>query len=180
MRKALGLTSVGQILLISDALLILLGLVLAEQLRQALPFGRDISAAGTELPWPVYVLTEVVWLAALAGWGAYNPRRIHRWYTESGTVLMGAATGTMLLAGVLYLTFREVSRLEFSYFFVVSVFLLLAWRALMRIYFRTAGHARAGGMNRVLIVGAGDLGAARAPVLIEHGPVGLPPAGFPR
>jgi len=178
MRKALGLTSVGQILLVSDALLILLGMLLAEQLRRALPFGQAISVAGTELPWPVYVLAEIIWIAALAGWGAYDPRRIHRWYAEAGTVLMGSATGTMILAGVLYLTFREVSRLEFVYFFLVTVFLLLTWRALMRLYFRTVGRGRAGSENRVLIVGAGELGLRVAQVLVQRGRWGYHLLGY--
>jgi exopolysaccharide biosynthesis polyprenyl glycosylphosphotransferase len=177
-RKALGLTPLIQLLLVLDIVLIALGMWVASALRLALPFGQAITAAGTTLPWVVFVMAEVSWVAALAAWGAYDPHRVLRWFQEAGRVVLGALTGTMLLAGMLYFTFREVSRLQFGYFVVATLLLLLATRALLRIYYRAIGKSRPGWRNRILIVGAGDLGQRVAQILIEHGRWGYHLLGF--
>jgi exopolysaccharide biosynthesis polyprenyl glycosylphosphotransferase len=178
MRKALGLTPLVQLLLAVDVLLIALGLWASSALRLALPFGQAITAAGTGLPWVVFVMAEASWITALAAWGAYDPRRILRWYQEAGRVVLGALTGTMLLAGMLYFTFREVSRLQFGYFVAATLLLLLATRAVLRIYYRAIGKSRPGWRNRILIVGAGDLGQRVAQILIEHGRWGYHLLGY--
>ena len=160
MRKALGLTPLIQLLLVLDIILIALGMWVSSLLRLALPFGQAITAAGTAVPWVVFVMAEVSWVAALAAWGAYDPRRILRWHQEAGRVVLGALTGTMLLAGMLYFSFREVSRLQFGYFVVATLVLLLATRTLLRSYYRAFGKSRPGWRNRILIVGAGISGNA--------------------
>ncbi|MCJ7512018.1 MAG: sugar transferase [Anaerolineales bacterium] len=178
MRKALGLTPLSQLLLALDIALISLGLWLSSVVRLALPLGQEITAVGTALPWVVVGMAEVCWVSALAVWGAYDPRRILRWYQEVGRVSLGAATGSMLLAGMLYLTFREVSRLQFGYFFTISLVLLLLARAGLRLYHRARGKSRPGGRNRILIIGAGDLGQRAAQLLIDQSRWGYALAGF--
>ncbi|HMK08299.1 MAG TPA: hypothetical protein VK449_04630, partial [Anaerolineales bacterium] len=155
MNRNLGFAPLTALLLVLDGALIAVALWLSSPLRQGLPYGQAINPADTTLPTPVFLLAEVCWLAALAGWGAYNPRTILRWYQEAGRVAVGAGTGMVLMAGALYLSFREVSRLQFAYFFALSLGLILASRAGLRIYYRLIGRSRPGWRNRVLIVGAG-------------------------
>ncbi|HSR46351.1 MAG TPA: sugar transferase, partial [Anaerolineales bacterium] len=75
-------------------------------------------------------------------------------------------------------TFRDISRLQFGYFFVVSLGLVLTGRAALRVYHRAVGKSRPGWQNRILIVGAGDLGRRAARVLIDHSRWGYTLAGF--
>ena len=178
MNRNLGFAPLTALLLVLDGALIAVALWLSSPLRQGLPYGQAINPADTTLPTPVFLLAEVCWLAALAGWGAYNPRTILRWYQEAGRVAVGAGTGMVLMAGALYLSFREVSRLQFAYFFALSLGLILASRAGLRIYYRLIGRSRPGWRNRVLIVGAGHLGLRVARVILDHGRWGYSLAGY--
>jgi exopolysaccharide biosynthesis polyprenyl glycosylphosphotransferase len=178
MRRALGLAPLSLLLLALDILLVALGLRLSESLRLVLPYGQPMPAWGVVLPRQVYLIAEICWILALAGWGAYRPRAVLRWYQEAGKVVVGAGTGMMLMAGGLYLSFRDISRLQFAYFFLVALALLLMARAVLRIYFRLVGRSRPGWRNRILIVGAGELGQRAAEVLIDHSRWGFSLLGF--
>jgi exopolysaccharide biosynthesis polyprenyl glycosylphosphotransferase len=93
-------------------------------------------------------------------------------------VLIGLLTGTMLMAGALYLSFRDLSRLQFAYFFLVTLGLLLVARAGLRLYHRAIGRSRPGWRNRILIVGAGHLGLRAAQILIDQSRWGYALTGF--
>jgi len=178
MRRALGLGPLGWVLLASDVLLIALGFWLSSVLRRALPYGQPILPGGTSLPWVIYVMAGASWIFSLAEWGAYDQRRILRWYQEFSRVSMGGVTGSLLLAGILYLSFREVSRLQFFYSSIATLALILAARAGLRLYYRAVGRSRPGWRNRVLIVGAGDLGQRAARIVLNHSRWGYTLVGF--
>jgi exopolysaccharide biosynthesis polyprenyl glycosylphosphotransferase len=82
------------------------------------------------------------------------------------------------MAGFLYLTFRDISRLQFLYFLFITLFLLLGYRALLRIGYRASGRARPGSRNNILILGAGDLGGRIARTLRDHSRWGYNLVGF--
>jgi len=86
--------------------------------------------------------------------------------------------GTILMAGVLFMTYRETSRLQFLYFFAANLALLLSYRAALRIYHIAFGRARPGGRGRVLILGAGELGRTVGNVILDHSRWGFDLAGF--
>jgi len=178
MRRALGLTPLGWLLLGSDVLLVGVGLWLSTVVRLALPYGQAISASGAALPWVVFAMAEACWILSLFASGAYDQRRILRWYHEAGRVLAGAAIGTIVLAGMLYFSFREVSRLQFLYFFALSLGLILGARAALRLYHRIVRRTRPGWRNRVVIVGAGELGQRAARILIGQSRWGYSLIGF--
>jgi len=110
--------------------------------------------------------------------GAYSPLLSLRWFNEGWRVAWGATLGTGLLAGTLYLSYRDLSRLQFLYFYAVRLALLLAYRAAPRLYYRVLGKGRPGGGSRLLIVGAGDLGGRLASTLLDHSRWGFKLAGF--
>jgi exopolysaccharide biosynthesis polyprenyl glycosylphosphotransferase len=178
MRRSFGLSSLGFLLLASDVVLVALGFWLSSVLRLAVPYGAPIAASGAALPLAIYLMAEISWILSLAGWGAYDQRRILRWYQEFARVSTAGATGSMLLAGMLYFSFREVSRLQFLYASVASLGLVLAARAGLRLYYRAAGKSRPGWRNRVLIVGAGELGQRAARIVMDHSRWGYSLAGF--
>jgi FlaA1/EpsC-like NDP-sugar epimerase len=93
-------------------------------------------------------------------------------------VVWGAILATMLMAGLLYLGYRELSRLQFLYFFFVTLSLLLGYRAAMRLAYRLRGVTRPGGRSRVVVVGAGELGERVAGLLLNHSRWGYEPLGF--
>jgi len=167
-------------LFLLDLLLTPLGLAISSLLRTALPFGRtgSLPAENTSLPWPVYLVAMFCWSAALVLNDAYAPERVLRWFQEAGRVTLSAIVATVLMAGFLYMTYREISRLQFAYFFMANLGLLLGYRGLLRISYRLIGRARPGLRSRILILGAGELGRRIARVIENHSRWGYSLLGF--
>ena len=167
-------------LFVVDILLTVISLYAASRLRAFIPLGTGgaLGLEVTRLTWFAYLVAVVCWSLALAFGGAYDPNHVLRWYGEAIRVVWGSIGATILLAGALYMTIREVSRLQFLYFFVINLGLLLSYRAGLRLYYRAIGKSRAEGRSRVLIVGAGPLGEKVAKVVLDHSRWGYDLAGF--
>jgi exopolysaccharide biosynthesis polyprenyl glycosylphosphotransferase len=71
-----------------------------------------------------------------------------------------------------------MSRLQFVYFFIVGLALLLGYRALLRIAYRLGRRPRPGWSSRILILGAGELGRRIAAAVRERGRWGYSLVGF--
>jgi exopolysaccharide biosynthesis polyprenyl glycosylphosphotransferase len=167
-------------LFLVDIVMTVISLAVATRLRALVPLGTG-GALGlelTRLPWYVYLVAVGCWSLALVFGGAYDPSHVLRWYGEGIRVVWGAIVATVLLAGALYLTYRNVPRLQFAYFLVINLTLLLSYRAALRLYYRAIGKARAEGRSRVLIIGAGPLGEKVAKVVLDHSRWGYDLAGF--
>jgi exopolysaccharide biosynthesis polyprenyl glycosylphosphotransferase len=165
-------------LFLTDLFIIPAGLAIASWLRWVLPFGQELPRSAVNLPFIVYLLVTLSWLISLVLSGAYDPQRALRWFNEASRVIVAGILATVVTAGVLYMTYREVSRLQFFYIFVVTLAILLAHRAVLRIAYRLVGKARPGSQARVLIVGAGDLGQRVAQVILDHSRWGYSLVGF--
>jgi len=165
-------------LFLTDLLIIPAGLAVASWLRWRLPFGQDLPLSSATLPFLVYLLVTLCWLISLMLSGAYDPKRALRWYNEASRVIVAGSLATVVAAGALYMTYREVSRLQFFYIFVATLGLLLAHRAVLRVSYRLVGKARPGSQARVLVAGAGDLGQRVAHVILDHSRWGYRLIGF--
>ena len=165
-------------LFLTDLLIIPAGLAIASWLRWVLPFGQDLPRSAVNLPFIVYLLVTFSWLISLVLGGAYDPQRALRWFNEASRVIVAGFLATVVTAGVLYMTYREVSRIQFLYIFVATLVLLLAHRTVLRVTYRIVGKTRPGSQARVLIVGAGDLGQRVAQVILDHSRWGFSLVGF--
>ncbi|OGO15137.1 MAG: hypothetical protein A2Z14_18130 [Chloroflexi bacterium RBG_16_48_8] len=161
-----------------DLVLTPVGLWIASQLRILLPYGKPIPEEAVMPPWPVYLLAMACWSTALVLNGAYDPQRVLRWFNEALRITYAAVLATGLLSGGLFLTYRETSRLQFLYFLLINLLLLLGYRGILRIMDNLTGRTRPGGENRVLVVGAGELGQRVAQVIREHSRWGFALVGF--
>jgi len=139
-------------LVASDLVVTSASLYVSSLLRSSLPFGAGgaLRPASTLVPWQVYLFAALCWPLALAYTGAYDPQRVLRWYNEALHIVFGGGAAFVLMAGMLYMSFRELSRLQFIYFFLVNITFMLGYRALIRIYYRTMGRRRPGGRSRTL------------------------------
>lgn len=167
-------------LFLTDLGLVLIGMFVSSELRSIIPLGAGgaLPAARTQVPPPVYLLALICWSIGLVSSGAYSPQRVLRWFNEAWRLAWGSGVGTVLMAGVLYMSYRELSRLQFAYFFAVSLGLLLFYRGGLRLYYRLVGKTRPGGQNRILVLGAGELGVRVAKVLLDHSRWGFQVVGF--
>jgi len=162
-----------------DGLLAVACLAIAAYVR---PLLNPASAAGTglglvDVPLLIYPAAGLVWVLSLALLSAYDPRRHPRWRSELGALALAASIATVLLAGLLYLSYRNVSRFLFVYFIVLTFLASVSWRAAFRL---TVGSAlfRAPTFRRVLIVGRGIVGEEMRRRVIENKRLGLVLVGF--
>ncbi len=121
----------------------------------------------------------LVWPFIFKHMGIYRPRRVAS--SPFAEILDIAKSSTLALLILIAATFivkkDELSRVVFFYFWLLSIMLLslerLAFRGLLR-YFRQKGY----NTRRVLIVGAGDLGARVAMKIKESSWTGLVTVGY--
>ncbi len=157
-----------------DLGLTLASLWLSAQARLALPFGQDLNEPNVALSWPVYALAALIWLVVLAQFNLYSRRRA-RFREESRALTLAVLTALLILAGALYMSFRQVSRLQFVYFGAINIALLNAAHA-ARFWRRRAGNPR--DRWRVLIVGAEGPGRALAERILAGAPGEVTVIGF--
>ncbi|HJX37980.1 MAG TPA: sugar transferase [Anaerolineae bacterium] len=169
-------TGFAILLCLSDLALTAAALYAASVARVTLPWGATLWR-GIRLNVQVYILALLVWISVFLLLSVYDPRRNQRFADELQTVLVGISVSTLVFAGTLYLTYRDVPRLLFLYFFVFDLFLLLCWRALLRGLLRLAGRSRQA-RRSVLVAGAGEVGQNVVAALQQRDWAGLEVVGF--
>ena len=166
-------------LALSDLLLTLMALALARLARLYWPFGAVLVHPKAAYLHPaIYALVAVLWLFFFVILSIYDPKRMGRLQEELWTIMVATSTATAVLAGVLYLSFRQVPRLLFVYFFCFDLAFLLAFRIALRLFLRFQAGGRPA-PERILIVGAGKVGREVAESMASsHGWVGTEVVGF--
>ncbi|MCX6029038.1 MAG: sugar transferase [Chloroflexi bacterium] len=162
-------------LLAADAALTLLALNLASLGRLYLPYGVHLTDYYVVLPWGVYAMAGLVWLAVSTLLSVYTPRRPYTRLGDAWAVAGAVLLSNLAFAGLLYLSYRNVPRLLFVY----SLILQLAFLVGLRLIFYAWGKLRQGERVgiRVLIVGAGKVGQELAQRIRAEGD-GLIVAGY--
>jgi exopolysaccharide biosynthesis polyprenyl glycosylphosphotransferase len=161
--------------LLWDIGLTLAAMWLAVHVRSLLPLGAEIERGQISPPPLIYPAVVLIWGAVFM---LFYPQRSlfeHSLTEALGRLVVAIATATLVLAGALYLSFRDVSRLLFVYFAALDLALLLALHLLVWAGVRTRGTARQG---RVLIVGAGRLGRYVAAEIAQRSHGALLVAGY--
>ena len=154
------------ILLILDALLVTAALWIATVIT---------PHPGTLNPL-LAVPIALVWVAALAQLGSYNPEKNLRVVDEVYNLLVGALIALILIAGILYLTGESLTRTAFAYFAVITLALQLFSRLVSRLVFQKGFRQRS--QQRVLIAGAGQVGRRFAAEIDDFSQVGYTLVGF--
>lgn len=142
-----------------DAVLVAAALTIAWQLRpamSALPFAKFIPAP-LDIPWLVYPAFSFTWVFILLLLSVYDNRRNFRLIDELTSLTIGSVIATVSMAGMLYLTYRDISRLLFLTFILISYGSMLTWRLIARLGFRLQ-KSKLAHQRKVLIVGTGAAG----------------------
>ena len=113
-----------------------------------------------DLPLPVAlpIMVALVWPCFLVLFDVYDGRRNSRLRDEARHVFLAICVSTLTVGGVLYMTFRETSRLLVVLFFALDVALLLGGRVVLWAYRRVRNGRVRGARRAVLVVGAGPVG----------------------
>jgi len=88
----------------------------------------------------------------------YDGKKHLRIVDEFGALTLSWMFLSVSLAGILYFSFREVSRALYFTFVILVYFGVLAWRSLIRFYFRIKNGQGEEATRRILIIGIGPLG----------------------
>ena len=145
--------------MILDGLAVALGLWYARLFRpvmNGLP-GVEYLPGPAPVPGALYVLFPLTWLLIHLAVSIYDGKKYLRVVDEFGALSLAMLVASVSAAGILYLSFREVSRALFVLFVVLTYCFELAWRVLARFYFRSRTKS-AEGARKVLVVGKGPLG----------------------
>ncbi len=140
-----------------DAGLIAAALMAANRLRpllNALPFAVELNRP--IVPTPLYPIFAFIWVAILFMHSVYDGRRNVYVFDEITNLSISSALAAVSLAGTLYLSYRDVSRVLFLAFVLLAYISLVGWRLLARLIFRL--RAVPPQTRRVLIIGAGPVG----------------------
>jgi exopolysaccharide biosynthesis polyprenyl glycosylphosphotransferase len=109
------------------------------------------------LPEEIYYLFPVIWVGVMLVFSVYDGRRNLRVVDEFSTLTASSLLAGVTIAGVLFLTYRGISRVIFFAFFLLTFTLLIGWRSCARWFFRSQWR-RNYALRRVLILGAGEGG----------------------
>jgi exopolysaccharide biosynthesis polyprenyl glycosylphosphotransferase len=162
-----------------DGTLVVVALVVAAWVRPALnafSFAQRLEGF-VFMPLQLYVAFPLTWCLVLMLFSVYDGRRNLRVTDEFGSLTLASLLATIAMAGVLYLSYRNVSRLQFISFALLAYLGMLTWRSLARLGFRMQSSS---GVQRrkVLVVGAGEGGRRLGEQITGHPYLGLSLAGF--
>ena len=120
------------------------------------------------------------WLLAFLVLDVYNPSKGIRWSQEGQRVFMASVLAGLMLAGLLYLSGGALPREVFIIQIGIAAVLIWGYRIVLRLWHRwlRLRQERTHGVNRVLVLGAGDIGVNFAREFINASWSGLELAGF--
>ncbi len=137
---------------------------------------EPISAKITT-PMALYVLFPLIWIAIYSVLSIYDGRKYLRAIDEFSMLSLAMLIASVSAAGVLYFTYRDVSRALFLVFILLVYLMCLVWRIILRAYFR-AKNMSLSNARRVIVVGAGTLGQKVKSQFLESNPPDFAFAGF--
>lgn len=164
--------------IILDTVLISLALASANLLRpwlSILPFARDIYKP--TVPPQLYLVLIITWVSIFLLLSVYDGRRNIYIVNELTSITIGSILAGVSLAGILYLSYRDVSRLLFVVFVLLAYLMLVTWRLLARLTFHL-GNGNFQPLRQVLIAGAGPVGQDLQDQILQRPHLGLNTAGF--
>jgi exopolysaccharide biosynthesis polyprenyl glycosylphosphotransferase len=137
--------------LVWDIILTLCCLYAASSARLRLEVGKVLGLGQVQLPWQLYLAVGTIWTVVFL---LLTPQRaiFRRGLIEAlGRLLAAVALSSLAFAGLLYLSFRDVSRLQFLYFAAGDLAALLVLHIVIRSYMHH--RVQVGLQRRILLVG---------------------------
>ncbi len=141
-----------------DGLIIGTSLAFANILRpylNVLPFSQTLN--NTLNPIVLYPLFIILWTSIHFITSVYEPNRNLPFLDELVNVTIGSIIAAVSLAGILYLSYRQISRLLFIFFVLLTYLSMVFWRVLV-LFWGKVIIKNSHGTRHVLIIGAGPVG----------------------
>ena len=113
-----------------DGIFVVLSLYSAAQLRpifNEMKFVKEI-ADPIELQSGIYITSLIVWIGIFYYSSVYDIHNNASFFQEFSNLLFASSLGALILAGIMYLTYRDVSRLLFLIFVAQLIIATFSWR----------------------------------------------------
>ena len=136
-----------------------------------IPVGFQGKAIGDNVIFnlSVFIIVAVIWPIFFATYSVYDGRRNQGLMDELRNVFIATCVSTIVLAGILFLTYRDTSRVFFLIFVFADLILLLGSRIIFYLY-RSLGKNKNGSRQRkVVIIGIGEVGRTVVAQLRKYG-----------
>lgn len=139
--------------LVFDLVITLAAVALAGSLRDTFHFGHPVDSERNLrlLFWQAGALYPLVFILL----SIYDPERTFRAVDEYQALTVGSFIAGLALAGLVFFSAREISRLSLVYFFAIHFFLLIAWRTIARLVLKNRTE-KGRAPHRVLLIGGGE------------------------
>jgi FlaA1/EpsC-like NDP-sugar epimerase len=145
--------------MVVDFLVIALALLVAVMIRpqlNSLRFVREVSEFMV-IPAALYLIFPLMWVGILILFSVYDGQRNLRVVDELSSLTLGSIMAMVAIAGILFITYRDISRVLYLVFVLLAYLSLVAWRVAFRLVFRSR-NGKGEDRIRVLIAGAGKVG----------------------
>lgn len=142
-----------------DALSTALGLWLASTLRPLLndvSFIKEVNDPRS-VPLALFIVFPFLWVVIFSSLSIYDGRKFLRAADELAALFLATFIASISTAGILYFSYRDLSRVLVILFIFIGFSACLSWRVLARIYFRNRPES-VSTARRLLVVGTGPLG----------------------
>jgi FlaA1/EpsC-like NDP-sugar epimerase len=163
-----------------DAVFTALSLRLAFVLRPMMS-GLNVMIKDIQTPKEIgiyaYVLLPIMWVLVFMARDQYNPEKNLRVVDEVSGVFLSSIIAAIVLAGTLYLSDREISRVLFLTFVALATAFALLHRIIYRIYYKLAKNPQVE-EKRVLIAGKGPVGKKLEDQINGYASLGYKVVGF--
>ena len=163
-------------LILMDVALVVTALVVATVMRMFIPFGLPGTAEQRLLPIPVYIIAVVVHLIIYTTMNVHSPRQVTTLLRELQVITGAALIAWLMMLGALYLSFRQVSRLQIAYFLVVHIALIYGSRITLRLSYFARGKQVSDTRN-VLIIGENHITTTIHQLIQQYSFTGLHAVG---
>jgi exopolysaccharide biosynthesis polyprenyl glycosylphosphotransferase len=165
-----------------DTLLAFTAFGLAYVVRYELQLRFSVAGEFFAAPFEPYLplaVIYVVWLhLTYRGSGLYRTIRGRSWLDETYAILNGVTNATVVLLAISFIFQPQVySRLMMIYVAAITVVLLSGARIILRII-QSRLRSRGIGIQRTLVIGAGDIGRSVLRTMIARKELGYHPIGY--
>lgn len=163
-----------------DGVLVAFALRLAFLIRPSLSHFssliKDLDAPAA-IPKYAYIFLSLIWISVYLLNNQYDPEKNLRVVDEINGVLISSSLAGIILAGTLYLSNREISRVLFLSFVFLSTCFSLTHRLIYRVVYKLNSRKQVQ-ERRILIAGAGIVGNRLADQIEGYGSLGYKIVGF--
>lgn len=128
--------------------------------------------------WPIILLITIIWPLFFIVFSVYDGRRNENLKSEMINVFASILASSLVLSGILFLTYRSTSRVVFILFISLDLVLLLGGRLCWYGYSLVQNGTRRHHQRPVLIIGAGEVGRNVAVELLTQGRKDIKLVGF--